>query len=240
MSTTTIIIIVAIVIFVVFLSAALSIASFSYERFMQEYNKLVEIKISQDITIIDFVHTLNYNVFGGKITLKSVQKDVNNYYMPKAKMIALSERTLTSNSLASFSIVAHEMGHALQDKEGNKLKILNALRRIGWFIGFLFLPLILTGIILLFFGEDLRLISYILLGSAVLILLLAIIIKARTIIIEKDASDKGVEFLKQIMTEEELAKCKKLLVAARLTYWGDLFRLLLSWTMLTKKTNMFR
>ena len=237
---TTVIIIIAVVIFIILLSAALSVASFSYDKFMQEYNNLIEIKIAQDITILDFVHTLNYNTFNGKIALKTVERDINNYYVPKAKVIALSKRTLTSNSLASFAIVAHEMGHALQDQQGSKLKLLNFLRRIGYFFGFLFLPSILAGIILLFFGERFRFISIILFACAGLILLLAIIIKAQTISIEKDASQKGCEFLKTIMAENEVAKCKKLLNAARLTYWGDLFRLLLSWTMLTRKTNMFR
>ena len=237
---TTIIIIIAVIAFIVLLSAALSVASFSYEKFMQEYNRLVKIHIAQDITILDFVHTLNYNVFNGKIALKAVDQDVLNYYVPKQKVIALSKKTLSSNTLASFAIVAHEMGHALQDKEGSKLKILNFLRRLGAIIGFLFLPLILAGIIILFFGQDLRLVSYILFACAGLILLLAIVIKARTISIEKDASNNGLEFLKQILSENEVLECKKLLNAARLTYWGDLFRLLLSWTMLTKKTRMFR
>lgn len=237
---TTIIIIIAVIAFIILLSAALSVASFSYEKFMQEYNRLVEIHITQDITILDFVHTLNYNVFNGKIALKAVDQDVLNYYVPKQKVIALSKKTLSSNTLASFAIVAHEMGHALQDKEGSKLKILNFLRRLGAIIGFLFLPLILAGIIILFFGQDLRLVSYILFACAGLILLLAIVIKARTISIEKDASNNGLEFLKQILSENEVLECKKLLNAARLTYWGDLFRLLLSWTMLTKKTRMFR
>lgn len=237
---TTIWIIIGIVIFIVLISAALSIASFSSERFSQEYEKLSNIPIIEGFSILDFIHMLNHNFFNDSIQIRQVEKDTENFYSPRAKVVALSKRTLSSNSLASFAIVAHEMGHALQDKEGRKLKILNALRRLGYFVGFLFLPLILAGVVLLFVSEELFSLGLVLLAVAGGILLFAILIKAITISIEKDASEKGIEFLKEMMSDEEVSACKKLLNTARLTYWGDLFRLLLSWTMLTKKTAMFR
>ena len=236
----TVIIIIAIVAFVILLSAALSVATFADEKFLQEYEKINSVPNYSGISVLEFVHSLNYNVFNGKIKVRSVENDYENFYSSKSKLVALSKKTLSSNSLASFAVVAHEMGHALQDKEGSKLKRLNFLRRLGSFLGFLFLPSILAGIIMLFLGEELRLVSYILFGIGGGILLLAIFIKARTVVIEKDASDKGLEFLKEIMSNDELNKCKKLLDAARLTYWADLLRLLLSWTLLTRKMKMFR
>ena len=236
----TVLIIIAVVVFVVLISIALSIASFSSERFLQAYEKYNKMPVYEEMTILDFIHTLIYKKLDGKIAVKTSKEDVENFYSPSAKVVALSKRTLSSNTIASFAIVAHEMGHALQDKEGSKLKKLNFLRRFGSFLGFLFLPSLITGIILFFLGEDLRLFSYVLLGTASGILLLAILIKMRTISIEKDASNKGIEFLKEFLIEDEVSECKKLLNIARLTYWGDLFRLLLSWTMLTRKTKMFR
>ena len=236
----TLIIIIAIVAFVILLSAALSVATFSDEKFMQEYEKIADVPCYSGITILDFVHALNYNIFGGRLKIRSVEQDTNNFYAPHSKTVALSKRTLSSDTLASFAIVAHEMGHALQDKEGSKLTRLNFLRRFGSLLGFLFLPTIIAGIVMLFLGEDLRFISYILFGVAGGIFLLAVIIKARTISIEKDASDKGLKFLEGVMSNDELEKCRQLLKAARLTYWADLLRLLLSWTMLTRKMKMFR
>lgn len=237
---TTVWIIIGIVILIVLISAALSIASFSSERFMQVYENLNNINNIEGVDILDFVHSLNHSVFSNRLQIKQVERDTENFYSPRAKAVALSKRTLTSNSLSSFAIVAHEMGHALQDKEGSKLTRLNLLRRIGSFIGFLFMPLILAGIILLFLGENLFTLGIILLATAGGILILAVLIKAITISIEKDASDKGIAFLQEILTDDEVSACKKLLDSARLTYWGDLFRLLLSWTMLTNKTKMFR
>ena len=237
---TTLLIIIGVVVLVVLMSLALSIASFSNDRFLQEYEKLANEPTNENLNILDFVHLLNHNKFGGKIRVQSVEKDTENFYVSKAKVVALSQRTLSSNTLASFAIVAHEMGHALQDQEGKKLARLNFLRRVGSFIGFLFLPSILAGIILLFWGDQFKTISFVLFGVAAAILLLAVIIKSATISIEKDASEKGIEFLQEILSDDEVSKCRKLLNTARLTYWGDLFRLLLSWTLLTKKTTLFR
>lgn len=233
-------IIIGIVAFVVLFSAALAIANHSSERFMQEYEKTGKIYINEGIDVLDFVHMLNHSRFDDKLRVQEVKEDTNNFYYSKKKVVGLSKKTLTSNSLASFAIVAHEMGHAMQDKQGNKLKTHNFLRKLGSFIGFLFLPAIIAGIVLLFFGINFRIYSYICFGVAGGILFLAIFIKAITISIEKDASKIGIEFLKEIMSEKEVLACKKLLNKARLTYWGDLFRLLLAWTFLTRKTPMFR
>lgn len=233
-------IIIGIVAFVVLFSAALAIANHSSERFMQEYEKVGKIYINEGIDVLDFVHMLNHQKFDDKLRVQEVKEDTNNFYYSKKKVVGLSKRTLTSNSLASFAIVAHEMGHAMQDKNGSKLKIHNFLRKFGAFVGYLFLPAIIVGIVLLFFGVDFRIYSYICFGVAGGILLLAILIKTITISIEKDASRIGVEFLKEIMSDKEVSTCKKLLNKARLTYWGDLFRLLLAWTFLTRKTPMFR
>ena len=236
----TIWIIIGIVVFIVLISAILAIANFSNERFLQEYEKYNKVYINNEIDVLDFVHMLNHNNFNDRLRVQEVKEDTNNYYYSKKKVVGLSRRTLTSNTLASFAIVAHEMGHAMQDKNGKKLKTHNFLRKFGAFVGYLFLPAIVAGIVLLFFGIDFRIYSYICFGVAGGILLLAILIKAITISIEKDASKIGLEFLEEIMSEDEVSKCKKLLNKARLTYWGDLFRLLLSWTFLTRKTKMFR
>ena len=223
---------------IILLSAIFSVANFSSERFMEVY-KNSDITISENLNILDFIHNLNYNKFNGKLKIAQAEKDVDNFYVPKTKTVALSKKTLTSNSIASFSIVAHEMGHALQDLQGNKLKVLNFMRKLGLFIGFLFLPTLIAGLVLLFFNE-LHYLSIILFCVSGGIFLLAFLIKAITIGIEKDASNKGLSFLNETLNQKEMLLCKKLLDSARLTYWGDLFRLLFSWTLLTRKTKMFR
>ena len=217
----------------------LSIANFSLEKFMEVHDKYAQKSISENLSVMDFIHNLNVSKFDGKISISQTKEEYENYYIPSRKTIGLSRTTLQSTSIASFAIIAHEMGHALQDFEGNKLKTLNFFRRLGAFLGFFFLPTLISGIIL-YFVTIYTLTGLILLISAGGIFLLAVLIKTITISIEKDASKKGIELLRPFLSEAELKDCKKLLNAARQTYWGDLFRLLLSWTLLTRKTKMFR
>ncbi len=233
-------IIIGVVIAIIVFSVLLSIASFSNDRFMQIYEKASTTQAKTDMNILDFVHNLNHIKLKEKIKIAQVEQDTNNFYDSKLKIVALSKKTLTSNTISSFAIVAHEMGHALQDQEGGKLKALNFFRRIGSFISYLFIPALIAGIGLLIAGENFRTYSYIMFAVAGGIFLLAVIIKAITIAIEKNASNKGLDFLEEILAPEDVVECQKLLNAARLTYWGDLFRLLLSWTFLTKKTKMIR
>lgn len=217
----------------------LSIANFSSDKFMEVHDKYAKKSISENLSVMDFIHNLNVSKFDGKISISQTKEEYENYYIPSRKTIGLSRTTLQSTSIASFAIIAHEMGHALQDFEGNKLKTLNFFRRLGAFLGFFFLPTLISGIIL-YFITIYTLTGLILLISAGGIFLLAVLIKTITISIEKDASKKGIELLKPFLSDSELKDCKKLLNAARQTYWGDLFRLLLSWTLLTRKTKMFR
>lgn len=233
-------IIIGVVIAVIVFSVLLSIASFSSDRFMQIYEKASTTPAKTDLNILDFVHNLNHIKLNGQIKIAQSDQDTNNFYVSKSKTVALSRKTLSSNTIASFAIVAHEMGHAFQDQQGGKLKALNFFRRIGSLISYLFIPALIAGVVLLIIGGKLRIYSYITLGVAGGIFLLAVLIKAITIAIERDASNKGLDFLEEILSPSEVAQCQKLLDAARLTYWGDLFRLLLSWTFLTKKTKMIR
>jgi len=217
----------------------LSIANFSSDKFADEFKKYEEKNIKENINALDFIHNLNVNIFNGKIKVSQTKNKYENYYLSSKKTIGFSKEVLNSNSISSFAIIAHEMGHAYQDSTGKKLKFLNLLRRFGSFIGFFFMPILIVGIIFLFISS-LRYIAIPLLCSAGGIFVLAVIIKTATIALEKDASKKGIEFLKKYLENSEVSDCKKLLNAARLTYWGDLFRLLFSWTLLTRKSKMFR
>ena len=59
------------------------------------------------------------------------------------------------------------------------------------------------------------------------------------IAIEKEASKFAIDFLKQVLADEQVALCKKFLNDARLSYWADFFRTLLAWTFMTKKNKLF-
>ena len=44
--------------------------------------------------------------------------DLTDFYNPKDKSINLSQGSTAQPSVAAMAIVAHELGHAVQDKQG--------------------------------------------------------------------------------------------------------------------------
>ncbi len=234
---TTWIIIIAVIAFAVLICFLLAIANFAYDRFLQRYQELDKVYLREDLTIYDFINYINNNDFDGKLQFIQISQLAGDAYS-KGKLF-LSTNTLNKNSIASISIIAHELGHAKQDKEGGKLKRLHFLRGLGKILG-IFLPLlIIAGVVLLFFGDELFNLGLILLGCSAGIFLLALFNKLLTISIEKDASKKAIKMLEEYLSEGELKKAKRFLKDARLTYWADFLRLILGWTTLSKKSKLF-
>lgn len=230
------IIIISVIAFAVLICFLLAVANFSYERFMTRYKELDQVYIKSNLMPYDFVNVINKKYFSGKLQIVQISAVAGDAY-GRGKLF-LSTSTLSKNSVASFTIIAHEIGHAKQDKEGNKLKRLSFMRKFGRFIGFFMTPLLIVGAVMLFI-DNLRTIGYVLLGSAGLIFILALLLKLITISIEKDASQKAIEFLEEILDEIEMKRAKRFLKDARLTYWADFLKIALFWTALSKKTKLF-
>lgn len=234
---TTWIIIIAVIAFGVLICFLLAIANFAYDRFLQRYQELDKVSLQGDLSIYDFINFINHNEFDGKLQFIQISQLAGDAYS-KGKLF-LSTNTLNKNSLASITIIAHELGHAKQDKEGGKLKRLHFLRGFGKIIGVFLSLLIIAGIVMLILGEDYFNISFILLGCAAGIFVLSLFTKLLTISIEKDASKKAIKMLEEYLSEGELKKAKRFLKDARLTYWADFLRLILGWTALSKKSSLF-
>ena len=214
----------------------LFIANHSGERFMEKYEKMNNIIAETRLSPKEFIDFIHKTYLKGNLEIVQISRIAGDAYS-KGKLF-LSGDTIYKNTLASFTIIAHEMGHALQDHEGRKLKRLNFLRKLGKILGALMFPSLVAGIILLFF-KNLFVVAISLICFAVFVFLLALIVKIITISIEKDASKKAIIFLKDVLNEKQLKKCKKFLNSARLTYWGEFLRILLIWTGFSRKAKLF-
>ena len=51
------------------------------------------------------------------VTIESVSGDLTDHYDPRGKVVRLSDSTMHRNSVAAIGVVAHEVGHAIQDAE---------------------------------------------------------------------------------------------------------------------------
>ncbi len=89
--------------------------------------------------------------YGGlyDVRIEGIQGQLTDHYDPRSKVLRLSQGVYQGNSVASLAIAAHELGHAMQDKEGYfPLRLRAAMVpavNIGSYLGWI---LILIGVML--------------------------------------------------------------------------------------------
>lgn len=223
---------------VVLISAMLSIANYSHDKLFALHEEMKIKPANTSISVLEFISEVNNINFDGKLKIARTTKYIGDGYARKSKTLVLSDDTLNGGSISAFAISAHELGHALQDKEGNILKVKFFLKKLVWFLGKLFLPSLVVGLILFFFPDYFTL-AIIMTSVSAGIFLLTGFLRLFIVYIEKDASKRAIGLLKEIFSSQDLKLAKKYLNAARLTYWSDFMTLLFGWTGLTRKKKNF-
>ncbi len=225
---------------IIIIIIGLSIASYADSHVVERYKKFENYNSSSFTTAKDFAVMTSINFLDSNVKIGQKKGFLTDAYSPSKKVVFLSETVYDSSSISALAVAAHELGHALQDKENPKtLKRLAFLSVLGSVVGRLMFPLFLAGVILFLMQSVLY--ALICLGGAVGIFLLSLILKLMTISIEKDASKKALMLLgnQRVLEGQELNMAKKMLDAALLTYIADFLRVILSWTFMTKKPKLF-
>lgn len=172
-----------------------------------------------------------YGIDNVKVVELKNSEPYSDYYDSKNKILALSEEVYSSSSITALGVAAHELGHALQDKE-NYLPL--KLRSIFGFISklgsVLLVPLIILGIVFTFVptGSDavaniFFIVGFALFGFSVLFSLI-------TLPIEINASKRTEKILVTtgLLNEEEFEGVKTVLRAAAMTYVAALISSILN------------
>lgn len=154
------------------------------------------------------------------IDVVEINGKLTDCYDPINKVVKLSKATYTSVSVAALGVVAHEVGHAVQDHQNMFLfKLRSALIPICNFVSRAFIPLVLLGSIL---GFTLWIPSagYIITWVGIGMYALSLIISFATLGVEKDASNKALALIKQtgMFDESEIRDANTVLKAAITTY----------------------
>ncbi|MDO4261798.1 MAG: zinc metallopeptidase [Eubacteriales bacterium] len=147
------------------------------------------------------------------VRVEHVRGDLTDHYDPKAKVLRLSDSVYGSTSVAAIGVAAHECGHAIQDdKAYAPLRIRNTFVPVANFGTQAAIPILLIGVI---FGS-----SYLLIQIGLLCFFFGVLFQLITLPVEFDASARAVRILRDsyMMTDDELAKTKKVLGAAAMTY----------------------
>lgn len=210
---------------ILFVLPAMLFASYAQLKISSAFNKYSKIssgtgytgaQIARMILDRNGLHDVRVEQVGGKLT---------DHYDPRTKVVRLSSSIYGGNSIASMSVAAHEVGHAIQHAEGyfplilrnNIAPIANIGSRLVWLfiiIGFAISP---------FFIE---------LGIA--LFLAVVLFQIVTLPVEFNASSRALVQLENgIMERDKIKPAKDVLKAAALTYVaatlvaiGELLRLL--------------
>ncbi len=210
---------------IIFVLPALLFASYAQLKINSAFNKYSRISSETGYTgaqvarmILDRngLYDIKIEQVGGKLT---------DHYDPRTKVVRLSPSIYGGNSIASLSVAAHEVGHAIQHSEGylplifrnNIAPIANIGSRLVWvfiFIGFA---------INTFFIE-----------LGIVLFLSVVLFQIITLPVEFNASSRALMQLENgIMKQDKIKSAKEVLKAAALTYVaatlvaiGELLRIL--------------
>jgi len=148
--------------------------------------------------------------------------ELSDHYDPKRKVIKLSKSIFHGESIAAASVAAHEVGHAIQDKEGyvfmrvrsSLVPFVNFVSYLGYF-----------GLIISILGG---LTGYI--KISILIIMATIVFQLVTLPVEFNASSRAKEQLLNLglIDNDEHYGVDKMLNAAAMTYVASLLSNLLN------------
>jgi len=156
------------------------------------------------------------------VRIEGVQGQLTDHYDPRSKVLRLSSGVYGQSSVASLAIAAHELGHAMQDKdEYFPLRLRAALVpavNIGSYLGW----------ILLMIGIFLQMTGIAWLG--VIVFSGGALFALATLPVELNASARARQMLSEsgiIQSEDEMKGVSNVLNAAALTYVAALITAIL-------------
>ena len=202
-----------------FLGLVITVAADIYVN--SSYGKYKKVQSKSGLTGFEVARKILDKNGLNDIDIVSVKGELSDHYDPRRKVVRLSEPVFNGTSISSVSVAAHEVGHAIQDKENYSfmriramlVPVVNLSSKLGYFaifLGFIFnfLDLALFGIILL---------------------LAMLLFQLVTLPVEFDASKRAKMQLADlaILDSEEVPKSSNMLRAAAFTYVASLVTTLL-------------
>jgi len=153
------------------------------------------------------------------VTLEETQE--GDHYDPTQKVVRISSGNFHTNSVTAIATVAHEIGHALQDKEGYEplYQRTELIQRSQWLQKFSAIALTATPILIpLMHTPIVGIISF---GAGFIAMGVPVIIHLSTLPVEFNASfNRALPILEQgnYLNAKQLKIARRILLACALTY----------------------
>jgi len=198
--------------YLVFMAPALLLAFYAQMKVRGAYNTYTKVANSRGMTGLDAARVILGPEGLNHVQVEGTPGQLTDHYDPRSKKLRLSAGVAQQPSIAALAIVAHEIGHALQDNQNYaplKLRgaIVPAVSVSAWVAPILFFAGLLLGL------TQLAWVGVILFGASVLFALV-------TLPVEFDASKRALRLLQSynLADGRELKGAKSVLDAAALTY----------------------
>ena len=210
--------------YLLFMLPPLIFMIWAQSRVSSAYKKYSKVPNMGRITGVQAAQTLlAYNSLR-QVKIEGAKGQLTDHYDPRHKVLRLSSGVARNPSVAAIGIVAHEVGHAVQDSMGYApMRVRSALvpaANLGSRFGFI---CVILGLILYMFGAAFGLtvtwIGVYLFAAAVLFALV-------TLPVEYNASNRARQMLKAtgLVSAREYEGASAVLSAAALTYVAALLQ----------------
>lgn len=176
------------------------------------YNKYIKVKTSNNLTGFEVARKILDKHNLKDVHIVKTNGTMSDHYDSSRKVVRLSSDVFDGTTIAANAIAAHEVGHAIQDKEGYfflKLRsfifpVVKIASSIAYYI--------------IFIGFLLELMDLARLG--ILLVSLGLLFQIITLPVEFNASKRAKQELENnnLLNQDELRGTKKMLLSAAFTY----------------------
>lgn len=202
-----------------------AIISFAGQMYVQSsYAKYSKVDTLENISGADVARRiLNSKGISDVEVVQSTGGTLSDHYDPTKKIVALSPKVYSDTTIASVSVAAHEVGHAIQHAEGYAfIALRNKVLPFAIVASkFSMIPIMLG--MVMGFNKQLMMVGIVMLGVIAVFQLV-------TLPVEFDASNRAIKILRNdnILDAGELSGSKTMLTAAALTYVAALLSTILN------------
>ncbi|WP_420825473.1 zinc metallopeptidase [Peptoniphilus gorbachii] len=194
----------------IYILPGLILALYAQAKISSAYEKYSKIGSSTNLSGAEVAREILDRNGLNYVKINMVDGKLSDHYDPRDKTLNLSRDVYYKNSIASVSIAAHEVGHAIQDSvEYVPLRVRAALvplANLGTQISFF---LIILGFFFSVFFTKL----------GIALFFFAVLFQIVTLPVEFNASNRAKkELANGIISDEDLTGTRKVLSAAALTY----------------------
>lgn len=190
---------------------AIAISAFAQMRVTSTFNKYLKVRNSTGIQGFEVARRILDSQGLYDIPVEMVPGILSDHYDPRSRAVRLSKEVYAGDSIASVSVAAHEVGHAIQHATGYApLNFRSMLAPVAAFSGNIVWILVMMGLILS---------MPFLINIGIYLFLAVLLFQIITLPVEFNASKRALAQLESgYISSEEVQSSKKVLGAAAMTY----------------------